>query len=202
MMEQFDRNEYLKEKFNNYWSSILKENKDYYSIMTDESLDLLKLTLSNINNIITFKTTLKFIDKMSKILKLNDDERKIIVEKVKHTKPNDNGFDIEYSGSENIVCEVKCNIPVNGGNRFGAAQKNSIKKDIYGLMNSKNKSAITSKEIKNYYKFMVIYNFNQNTVEATINLVSNIAKEFNNKVKIYEEDKSINKENVYIVLIK
>ena len=70
--------------------------------MTDESFDLLKAALSNINNIITFNTTLKFIDKMSQILKLNDNERNMIIKKVKSTKPSDNGFDIEYSGSKKI----------------------------------------------------------------------------------------------------
>lgn len=201
-MEVFDKEKYLKEQFNTYWSSILNKKKDYYSIMTDESFDLLKAALSNINNIITFNTTLKFIDKMSQILKLNDNERNMIIKKVKSTKPSDNGFDIEYSGSKNIVCEVKCNRPINGGNRFGAAQKNGIKKDIDALLNSKSKSVISCEEIKNYYKFMVIYNFDGNTVEAIINLLANIAKEFNNRVKMYEEGESLSKDNVYIVLVK
>ncbi|MFQ7000481.1 MAG: hypothetical protein ACLRRH_03935 [Clostridium sp.] len=51
-MEVFDKEKYLKEQFNTYWSSILNKKKDYYSIMTDESFDLLKAALSNINNII------------------------------------------------------------------------------------------------------------------------------------------------------
>ena len=96
----------------------------------------------------------------------------------------------------------KCNRPINGGNRFGAAQKNGIKKDIDALLNSKSKSVISCEEIKNYYKFMVIYNFDGNTVEAIINLLANIAKEFNNRVKMYEEGESLSKDNVYIVLIK
>ena len=49
---------------------------------------------------------------------------------------------------------------------------------------------------------MVIYNFDGNTVEAIINLLANIAKEFNNRVKMYEEGESLSKDNVYIVLIK
>ena len=61
-MEVFDKEKYLKEQFNTYWSSILNKKKDYYSIMTDESFDLLKAALSNINNIITFNTTFNVID--------------------------------------------------------------------------------------------------------------------------------------------
>lgn len=73
---------------------------------------ILKAALSNINNIITYNTTIKAVDKISEILKINDLEKEKIIEVVNSTKPNDNGYDIEFSYDKAFVCEVKCNRPI------------------------------------------------------------------------------------------
>ncbi len=202
MVDSFDRGEYLKQQFNQYWSSILNNNQDYFSQMTDESFDLLKSTLININNIITYNTTLKFVEKVCSILNVDKDEKKLIIDRVKSAKPSDNGYDIEYNGSISFICEVKCNRPINGGNRFGSAQKTGIEKDLYSLIKGKTKSSIKSNKIDEYYKFMVIYNFGENTVQAVQHYISHLTKELKYKVKLYNESDILNKDIIYVVLFK
>lgn len=79
--------------------------------MSEQSFDILKAALSNINNIITYNTTIKTVNKISEILKINDLEKEKIIKVVNSTKPNDNGYDIELNHDKAFVCEVKCNSP-------------------------------------------------------------------------------------------
>lgn len=65
--------------------------------MSEQSFDILKAALSNINNIITYNTTIKAVNKISEILKTNDLEKDKIIKVVNSTKSNDNGYDIEFS---------------------------------------------------------------------------------------------------------
>lgn len=202
MKTKFNKGEYLKDQFNEYWSTILNNRQDYFSQMTDESFELLKLALGNINNIITYNTTLKAVKRVSNILGLSTEETILIEKRVKESKPSDNGFDIEYSGSEKIICEVKCNRPVNGGNRFGSAQKTGIDKDISALLNGKVKSKIDSEEIHTYYKFMTIYNFDSNTTMAIEHYLLTLNSNLKGKVEMYHEGKELSKDIVYIILLK
>lgn len=50
------------------------------------------------------------------------------------------------------MAEVKCNIPVNGGTKYGAAQKAGILKDIEALLQGKSKAAAVPHDS---LKFMV-----------------------------------------------
>ncbi|WP_147565193.1 hypothetical protein [Clostridium tyrobutyricum] len=202
MKTSFDKGQYLKKKFNEYWSLILKDKQDYFSKMTEENFDLLKSALSNINNIITYNTTIKFVDTACKILNISSEEKEQISNTVKSTKPSDNGFDVEYRGSINFVCEVKCNRPINGGDRFGSAQKSGIEKDLIALLNGKTKSPINIEEIRGYYKFMVIYKFDSNTVKAINHYLLHLPKQLVGKVKLYEDGMEICKDLVYVLLIK
>jgi hypothetical protein len=202
MDNHFDKGEYLKEQFNEFWSLILNNKQDYFSKMTDESYDLLKSALSNINNIITYNTTLKTVDKICDIFNIQQEEKYGILQNVKNSKPSDNGFDIEYRGSIKFVCEVKCNRPINGGNRFGSAQKTGIEKDLFALLNGKTKSSIITPEMKTYYKFMSIYNFEDNTEKAVMHYLSHLPKELEGKVKLYHNKIEMNKDFVYVLLLK
>ena len=117
--------------FNEYWSLILKNEQDYFSKMTDESFDLLKSALSNINNIITYNTTIKFVGKACNILDISD----------------------------------------------------------------------AQDQIGEYYKFMVIYNFDSNTEKAVDHYISHLPKQIVGKVKLYESGIELTRNLVYIVLI-
>lgn len=172
MDKGFNKEEYLKDEFNNFWQGILGEKQDFFSKMSEQNFDVLKAALSNINNIITYNTTIKAVDRISEILKINDYGKEKIVEVVNSTKPNDNGYDIEFGYDKAFVCEVKCNKPINGGNRFGSAQKNGIIKDLEALIYGKSKSIIKPEDMVRFYKFMVIYEFDIKTIEAVEHFLS------------------------------
>lgn len=202
MEKRFNRAEYLKNEFNSFWQDILGEEQDYFSKMTEEGFDVLKAALNNINNIITHNTTLKAIDRISEILNINDLDKEKIIEVVNSTKPNDNGYDIEFRSLNSFICEVKCNRPINGGNRFGSAQKNGIKKDLEALLYGKSKSSIGIDELQEFYKFMVIYEFDYKTTEAVKHYLSLLGEELREKVILYQEDMILTQDNVYILLLK
>jgi hypothetical protein len=52
------------------------------------------------------------------------------------------------------VAEVKCNVPINGGTKYGAAQKNGIIADIEALLNGKSKASSAPAPAQSL-KFMV-----------------------------------------------
>ncbi len=62
------RSEYLKNEFNEFWNAFWGTDKDYYSEMPLERLSLLKTAVSNINNLITYETTLSAARIIFKIL--------------------------------------------------------------------------------------------------------------------------------------
>lgn len=201
MEKGFNKTDYLKAEFNSFWESILGEKQDYFSKMTGENFDVLKAALSNINNIITHNTTLKAVDRISKIFSINEFEKEKIIEVVNSTKPNDNGYDIESRSFVPFICEVKCNRPINGGNRFGSAQKNGIKKDLETLLYGKSKSSINAEELQDFYKFMVLYEVGNKTSEALRHYLSLLGGELKDKVIIYQEDMNLNRDNVYVLLV-
>jgi len=202
MEKVFNKAEYLKNEFNSFWQDILGEEQDFFSKMTEEGFDVLKAALNNINNIITHNTTLKAIDSISEILNINDVDKEKIIEVVNSTKPNDNGYDIESRGYKPFICEVKCNRPINGGNRFGSAQKNGIKKDLEALLYGKSKSSIGTEELREFYKFMVIYEFDYKTNEAVKHYLSLMAGELKERVILYQYGMTLDRDNVYILLLK
>ncbi|MCM3584229.1 hypothetical protein M3182_00550 [Mesobacillus maritimus] len=63
MVQTYNREDELKERFNQFISSkVTGENIDYYSKLSIEDFVDIKTTLSDINNIITYKTTIRFMD--------------------------------------------------------------------------------------------------------------------------------------------
>lgn len=203
MSNKFSKSNYLKSEFNGFWKTILDDERDYYSMMTDDSFDILKAALSNINNIITLNTTVRAIDVIVDILDLNIQDKEKIMEIVDSTRPNDNGYDIEYRADSNsFICEVKCNRPINGGNRFGSAQKNGITKDLSMLSSGKSKSPLSAEEIEEFYKFMVIYEFNSKTTQAVKHFHSLLKGDLKHSVKLYENGMQLKKDEVYILLVK
>lgn len=67
MVQKYNREDKLKERFNQFISSkVTRENKDYYSKLSIEDFLEIKTTLSDINNIITYKTTIRFMEWLRK----------------------------------------------------------------------------------------------------------------------------------------
>lgn len=123
--------------------------EDYYARLNVKNLLTLKSALSDINNVLTMRLTLEFLNWAAQALPLDEIAIGQIRNDVLATKPNSNGYDIHCTAPISFVAEVKCNIPVNGGRKYGAAQRNGIVKDIDALLHGKSKvSSIDSKCLK------------------------------------------------------
>lgn len=57
----YDREKELRQKFNSFIQGLTGISMDYYAKISIEEFESLKGTLKDINNIITYQTTLKFI---------------------------------------------------------------------------------------------------------------------------------------------
>ena len=180
----------LEERFNLFWNKALKTNgEDYLKRLTTNDLVEMKKAISNINNLITLRVTLGFIDEICRLGIINNERADRMRKEVDEQHPNTNGFDVQDKECR-IIAEIKCNIPV-GEKSFGAAQKIALKKDLQGLRNGKAKGDIDN--VDNYYKFMVI----QDVSKARIAM-----KELYGDDCVELIDKNIDTEHIYIVYIK
>lgn len=125
---------------------------DYYAKLDLKSFLALKSALSDVNNAVTMRLTLGFLDWASKSMPFDAIAISRIRAAVLSTKPSSNGYDIHCTEPIPFVAEVKCNIPVNAGKRYGAAQKVGILKDIDALLQGKSKASPVSPDS---LKFMV-----------------------------------------------
>ena len=197
----YERENFLKLQFNEVWSSILKEKKDYYSYMDDHSFDLLKNAVSNLENINTLKTTLSYISKLKQIFDISDKEVNAIEESVRTTSPYYEGYDVEHKGVINVIAEIKCNMPVNNSsNRFETVQVNEIKRDLEYLIKGKEKSKI--KNIDNFYKFLVIKKHGKNLAYAVEDLIKTLPIEISKFLLFYREGMVMSKDYVYIYILE
>lgn len=152
-MPSYDRNSKIQTRLNHFFVSAFDlPVKDYYGSLDLEKILELKSVLSEINNTLTLQLTLGFVSLISKILSIPPLLSKNLIGEVLATKPSANGYDIHMKHGTPFVAEVKCNIPINGGTKYGAAQKNGIISDIESLMHGKTKAAQTHEQT---LKFMV-----------------------------------------------
>lgn len=197
----YNREGELREKFNQFISDkITGTTKDYYSQLSVEDFEDIKTTLKDIHNIITYKTTIRFIDWVSERFPYVKQNYQVYLDQVLGTKPSDNGYDLIVTGEVNIVAEIKCNKPINNGYKFGSAQKNGIIKDIRGLLEGKSK--VKSIDPTAAFKFLVIYDFEDHTLMAIQNLIKNLPTDLKEKVLIHEESSPLMMDKVYVVFIK
>jgi len=152
--EKYSREHDLAKKFNDYWNGVLETQENHYRKLSLLNLIELKKAVSNINNIVTFEATKRFVRQLKKHGTINSTQAKKMLETIDGQHPNANGFDVEDESSR-IIAEVKCNIPVKDAT-FGASQKSGILKDLKGLKEGKKTSAI--QDVSGFRKFMVILN--------------------------------------------
>ncbi len=196
----YNREAELKYRFNQFIiSKVTGENKDYYSKLTIEDFVDIKNTLSDINNIITYKTTISFMNWLRDHFSYVDENYEVYLEDILKVKPSVNGYDIMVTGKVNIVAEIKCNKPINNGFKYGSAQKNGIIKDIQGLLEGKTKVNFNPIHA---YKFLVMYDFGEHSLKATVHLIKNIPSEYRGKVEIYNDQTQLKIDKVYVVFIK
>jgi hypothetical protein len=201
MEQPYNRESELKERFNQFISvKITGSSEDYYSRLTVEDFKDIKTTLKDIHNIITYKTTIRFIEWISDLFPTVKENYQVYLDQVLNTKPSDNGYDLIVTGDISILAEIKCNKPINNGYKFGSAQKNGIIKDIRGLLDGKSKVKLI--DPTGAYKFLVIYDFGDHTLSAARHLIKNLSPDLKDKVVIYEGDQPLQLNQVYIVFIK
>ncbi len=201
MNQPYNRESELKERFNRFISDkITGTNEDYYSRLSVGDFEDIKTTLKDIHNIITYKTTIRFIDWVSDHFPYVKQNYQIYLDQVLGSRPNDNGYDLIVTGEVNIIAEIKCNKPINNGFKFGSAQRNGIVKDIIGLLEGKSK--VKSIDPAAAFKFLVIYDFGDHTLLATQHLIKNLSPDLKEKVEIYEDGRPLRMDKVYFVFIK
>ncbi|WP_435924469.1 hypothetical protein [Paenibacillus sp. DYY-L-2] len=197
----YDREAELKERFNQFVANkITGSDEDYYSRLSVEDFEDIKTTLKDIHNIITYKTTIRFIDWVSDRFPYVKQNNQVYLDQVLQTRPNDNGYDLVVSGEVNIIAEIKCNKPINNGYKFGSAQRNGLIKDIKGLLEGKSK--VKSIDPAAAFKFLVIYDFGDHTLSAAQHLIKNLQADLKEKVEIYEDSNLLTTDKVYVVFIK
>lgn len=165
------RNTDLKNRINNHFKKIIKQgfdqDFDFYSQMSPNDLIELKTVLADINNVLTFKLTIKSANWLCDFFGIEENTRKNILETIDQIKPNTKGFDIHFPEPYKILAEVKCISPVNNGGKFGAAQWNSILDDFHKLKNGKGNLLDTS----DYYKFVFLIDLGDRTDQAITQLI-------------------------------
>ena len=114
---------------------------DYYGRFDLNELLSLKSVLSDINNALTMRLTLGFINWIGKTLALHETAIAAARHDVLTTKPSTNGYDVHCKTAPAFIAEVKCNVPINGGRVYGSAQKNGIISDINSLLHGKSKAS-------------------------------------------------------------
>lgn len=142
MPDHYRKGEELRGRINSFlWHAFGLPEEDYYARLDLKNLLALKAALSDINNTLTMRLALGFLDWVSHTLSFDAATSKEIRAEILSTKPNSNGYDIHCLGPIPFVAEVKCNIPVNGGIKYGARQRYGILEDIGALLNGKSKAS-------------------------------------------------------------
>ncbi len=153
MYAPYHREDELRRRINAFIRSAFDlPDDDYYGRLDLKNLLLVKSALSDINNTLTMRLTLGFLSWASKALSIDAFSIQRLRDDVLRTKPSSNGYDIYCAGPIPFVAEVKCNIPINGGTKYGSAQRIGIVKDINALLRGKSKAAVIDKRS---LKFMV-----------------------------------------------
>ena len=199
---QVERGMYLKKEFNDFWNSFWNTDKDYYADFSLEKLSQLKMAVTNINNLITYKTTIMAGGLICEILELSERDRTEIEKGIQSTSANSNGFDIEYHGKFPFICEVKANIPSGGKDVFGAQQINQLNKDVFSLLGGKSKSVIKPEALCNYHKFLCMYCNDVKTSNAIGRFVMSFNHKHGNSIEIWSGQDLLRKDKVYLFIVK
>ncbi len=183
-MEIYNREKELRLGINKFLSSITKVDKNYIESFTQEQLLQLKSAVSDINNVLTLKITLAFADWIKEFISLTNEEYEKLIKNINSTKPNTNGFDI-WIKNKKIIVEIKAIIPINEGDYYAAAQKDSILMDAVKLINGKKELKDTS----NYYKFIGLIDIGDKTdkaIEKIMTKSERMISEDPKRIKMYD----------------
>lgn len=186
------RNNDLRLKFNSHLKKLTGIDKDYYSLLKDEDVLELKTVLSDINNLLTYKLSLKAGEWIADYFHLGDNEKRIILENIDITDPNSSGFDIVINEPIKIIAEVKCNIPVKGGSTFGAMQSKKLIEDVQKLLNGNRRIENTN----DFIKFLFIINIGERSEIAITKLTQKTKLRIENEERL---NRNIARDNMEII---
>jgi hypothetical protein len=172
----YNRTLALKRKLNTLLREWTEIERDYFGNLSINDLLKLKSALSDVNNILTLKATVVFVNWLTNFLKLSEFQKNMLIEGMNKIGPNSNGYDVK---TDKVVAEVKCIIPINNGDYFGAAQRNSILDDALKLLNGKKELWDTSA----YIKIIGLLDIGQKTDAAIRKLITE-AKNIRTKAKL------------------
>jgi hypothetical protein len=151
----YDREKALKGQLNRFLAdSLALPDSDYAAALDLAGLLALKSALSGINNLITLKLTLGLADWIAGRYELAEEIREDMRKYVLATKPNANGYDFFYGYPRGFVGEVKCNVPISGGTKYGANQRDGIIADVESLMKGKPKGRILTDSALKFMAFL------------------------------------------------
>ena len=195
---QYHREEELKNRLNNFFiTQFSLPEDDYYSRLDSEKIISLKIALSDINNLLTMKITISFVNWITKKFNLSQESEEKIMNEILSTKPSTNGYDIVSDEIVKLIAEVKCNIPINAGKKYGSAQRNGITKDLNNLLYGKTKSKFDTNE---YLKFMVFLE-NESVRSANQHYI-HLSKELKENLIIVDETTSFDRKDcIYLIYI-
>jgi hypothetical protein len=191
-VEKYNREKTLQARLNSFLSEEFGlPQSDYYSQLSAKGFISLKAILSDINNILTMKVTLSFIDWVSERLNLGPEAKEEATRIALETKPNSNGFDAWLGYPVAYVAEVKCNVPINGGSVYGSAQRKGIEKDLEGLLNGKSKAHMLPQSCLKFFAFLDLAEVRKANVHLAS--VNNVFKE---KVLFVSEDEALTRTDI------
>ena len=154
-MAGYSRDEEIRRRINAFLEGVFQlPSDDYYARLNLNGLLGLKSALSDINNALTLRLTLRFLDWLEQVLAFGPEESKRLRMSVLEAKPSANGYDVLCSIPRPLVAEVKCNVPVNRGTKYGAAQRNGILADIDALLTGKSKAPPLAPDALKFMVFM------------------------------------------------
>lgn len=149
-MNVYDRERALRARLNAFLiDKFGLPTNDYYSKLDRGALAGLKAVLGDINNIFTLRICLAFGTWLGRTFNLDATALAEINDSILRSPPNANGYDLAIEHPISVIAEVKCNVPINGGSIYGAAQRQGVLKDVNALMQGKTKARVDpSKRLK------------------------------------------------------
>ncbi|UUC45144.1 hypothetical protein [Flavobacterium cerinum] len=193
-MEKFiSRNNKFKTKLNNHLQKLTGQKADFYTALKNEDILELKAVLSDINNLLTYKLTLIAGEWIGSYFKLHQTEINHILEEIDANEPNSQGYDIVYINEFiKVIAEVKCNIPVKNGSKFGSMQSKHLIEDAQKLLNGKRQISDTSE----YLKFLFIVKIGERTDNAINKLLQKTTIRVENEERL---SRNITREQIMLL---
>ena len=179
--QDYDREVELTKLLNDVLKQITGHQHDFQ--FANDHLIQLKRVLSGVNGLLTFRTTVLALEWLKLHFSIAEEDFIDILASIRSTSAYANGFDI-YIPDYKLVAEVKCYLPINDGEFFGAAQANGILNDAIKLKNSK--TGLPSSE--EFYKFIFLWEVPTKTEKAIRTMLGKAKMTSTNDARVQRND--------------